>query len=144
MALSQIMWPTDLPQDPLIDGYQRTMGRDVITSEFDVGPKRQRKRSSSAMTQIQCSYFLRRSQRRSFEEFAKLVEGRSFWWPDPEDSFRYKYCRFAEAPVVKPRDGIHYQIDLRLEMWPYIEKGTDGTSGTSDTTGTSGSGTTGS
>ena len=76
MALSQIMWPVDLPQSPLAEGYQRTIGRDVITSEFDVGMKRQRKRSSAAMTTVSATYFLKitgsKNSKKIFEDFEKL------------------------------------------------------------------------
>ena len=134
MALSQIMWPVDLPQSPLADGYQRTIGRDVITSEFDVGMKRQRKRSSAAMTTVSATYFLKitgtKNSKKIFEDFEKIAEGRSFWWPDPEDDLKYKYARFAEAPVLKPMTGaIHWEVELKLEIWPYIEKGTETTNG---------------
>lgn len=120
MALSQIMWPLSLPQRPQVDGYKVTPGRSIINSEFDVGPKRQRKRSSAAMRKVTAVYYLRNSQLASWESFYELSLGRSFWWPDPMDGCKYVYVRLASDPEIVPRGPSWFSLSIELEVWPYI------------------------
>lgn len=43
MAYSEITWPVSLPQRPLVDSYGETPDYDVIVTDMDAGPKRQRR-----------------------------------------------------------------------------------------------------
>lgn len=123
MALSQLTWPLGLPQRPQVDGFQHQTGRDVIVSEFDVGFKRQRKRSSAAMTQITATYVLKdETKKNSFLDFCQLSEGRSFWWPYPDADLTYRYARMAEAPVLTPFGAHAWSVTLKLELWPWVER----------------------
>lgn len=120
MALSQIMWPLSLPQYPLVQGYQDTPGRAVIVSDFDVGPKRQRKRSSAAMRKVTATYPLKPSQKADWDSFYELALGRSFWWPDPMQDGAYVYARIANDVKLTPQGPNWFSIQLELEVWPYI------------------------
>lgn len=120
MALSQIMWPLSLPQYPLVQGYQDTPGRAVIVSDFDVGPKRQRKRSSAAMRKVTATYYMRNSVKSDWESFYELSLGRSFWWPDPMQGGAYVYARIANDVKLTPQGPSWFSLQLELEVWPYI------------------------
>ena len=120
MALSQIMWPLSLPQIPQKQGYQDTPGRAVIVSDFDVGPRRQRKRSSAAMRKITATYYMRNSVKADWESFYELALGRSFWWPDPMNGGAYVYARISNDVKVTPQGPTWFSIQIELEVWPYI------------------------
>ena len=120
MALSQIMWPLSLPQYPLVQGYQDTPGRAVIVSDFDVGPRRQRKRSSAAMRKVSATYYMRNSVKSDWESFYELSLGRSFWWPDPMNGGAYVYARIANGVKLTPQGPSWFSLQIELEVWPYI------------------------
>lgn len=119
MALSQIKWPLSLPQRPQVSGYKETPGRAVITSDFDAGPKRQRKRSAAAMRKISATYYFKLSQKANWDAFFELSLGRSFWWPDPLKK-EYVYARFAEDPSITPKGPAWLALQIELEVWPFI------------------------
>ncbi len=120
MALSQITWPVDFPQRPQISGYKETPGRTVITSDFDAGPKRQRKRSSAAMRKISAVYYFKLRQKEVWDAFFEISLARSFWWPDPLKNGAYVYARFAEDPAITPKGTTWLSLQVELEIWPYI------------------------
>ena len=120
MALSQIMWPLSLPQSPQVQGYSDTPGRAVIVSDFDVGPKRQRKRSSAAMRKVSATYYMRNSQKADWESFYELAMGRSFWWPDPMNGGAYVYARISNDVKLTPQGPTWFSLQVELEIWPYI------------------------
>lgn len=120
MALSQITWPMDFPQRPQVSGYKETPGRAVITSDFDAGPKRQRKRSAAAMRKITAVYYFKSSQKEVWDAFFELSLARSFWWPDPLKNGAYVYARFSEDPTITPKGPAWLSLQVELEVWPYI------------------------
>ena len=120
MALSQIKWADSLPYKPQVSGYKETPGRSIITSDFDVGPKRQRKRSSAAMRKVSATYYLKMSQKDEWDSFYELAVGRSFWWRDPLKNYEYVYARFAEDPSITPKGPAWFALQVELEIWAYI------------------------
>ena len=123
MALSQIMWPLSLQQYPLVQGYQDTPGRAVIVSDFDVGPRRQRKRSSAAMRKVTATYPIKPPQKADWDSFYELALGRSFWWPDPLNNGAYVYARISSDARLTPQEANWYSLQLELEIWPYVTQG---------------------
>lgn len=120
MALSQLIWPLSLPQSPQVSGYQETPGRAIISSDFDVGPTRQRKRSSAAMRKIKATYYVKQNQRADWDSFYELALGRSFWWPDPLADNAYVYARFSSDVTITPQGPRWFSLQVELEIWPYI------------------------
>ena len=123
MALSQIQWPISLPQRPLQEGYQESPGWDVVTSDFDVGLTRQRRRSSAALMERKTTYLLKGSaQKEEFESFVELAQGRSFWWPDAGSGMVYRYARILERPVIAPKAPNVWTVQFTLGIWPFVTR----------------------
>lgn len=124
MAYSEITWPLSLPQSPLVDGYAETPDYDVIVTEMDAGPKRQRRRSSAAPEARTVKYVLDKAQRATLKTFLNENAGRSFWWPDPTEDRAYRYVRVSGGAEVQisPAAGTHWYATFTLEIWPYVRR----------------------
>ena len=126
MALSQIQWPLSLPQRPLQEGYSEAPGWDVVSSDFDTGMTRQRKRSSAAMLERRPTYLLRGAQKQDFDAFVELAQGRSFWWPDAGSGMVMRYVRIMEKPAISAKAPNVWTVQLVLSVWPYVTKASEG------------------
>lgn len=122
MALSELQWPLTLPQRPLQDGYQESPGWDVVSSDFDTGLTRERRRSSGALMERKVSYLLRGDQKAEFEAFVELAQGRSFWWPDAGSGMVMRYARIMEKPTLSARAPNVWTVQLSLGIWPFVVK----------------------
>lgn len=124
MAYAEITWPGSLPQCPLEAGYCETPDYDVIVTETDAGPKRQRRRSSATPESRVAKYLLDAGQRRTFKSFLEANAGRSFWWPDPTENGELCYVRVkggSEVQIV-PAGPLHWYVTFTLEVWPYVRR----------------------
>lgn len=122
MALSQVQWPLTLPQRPLQQEYETSPGWDVVTSEFDSGLPRQRKQSSAALAERKVTYVITGAQKQELDAFIDMVQGRSFWWPDPGENMIYRYVRIKDKPVTSSQGPDIWTTELVLAVWPYVVK----------------------
>ena len=122
MALSQLQWPLTLPQRPLQENYQEAPGWDVVSSDFDAGMGRDRKRSSAAMPERQVVYLLRGTQKQEFDAFVELAQGRSFWWPDAGNGMTWRYAKFSDKPQISAYAPNVWKTQFTLKLWPYVTR----------------------
>lgn len=124
MAYAEITWPVSLPQVPLVDGYSEQPDYDIIVTEMDTGPKRQRRRSSAGMESRPVKYLLDWGQRKIIKEFLEANAGRSFWWPDPTEAGNYRYVRLkgdTEVQIVSA-GPLNWHVTFTVEIWPYVRR----------------------
>ena len=57
------VWPLDLPQKPLLQGFSETLPNLVTRSPMDIGPAKVRRRSTAGVTQLQCVFRLSTAHR---------------------------------------------------------------------------------
>lgn len=131
--MSTIFWPEDLPQKMLRDDYTHATGNNVIRADMEYGPAKTRRRSSAAMSARVWTFVLNREhttpdglsvdQKTLLEDFLNVVEGLSFWFPDPENAARYILVRVrpkSETAGVElaPDLSSLWRATLNVEVWP--------------------------
>lgn len=128
-------WPDRLPDVPLLEGFQPGTGNNTIRTEMEHGPAKARRRTSSSMKPLTCAYDLRRDflspdatdrvdQLVLFYDFMEVVEGLSFWLPDPLDQSRYIKVRVKPQSedtgvTTPPESATLWTVTLNLEVWPH-------------------------
>ena len=120
-----IIWPSNLPSSPLIQGYNETMKRMTISSQMDSGPALKRRRFTSAPRSITCTVFLSNGQDevlREFYEDTTLGGTLRFTWKNPRTGAQVE-MRFEgeEPPAITPvngSDGTQFISTLNLEILP--------------------------
>lgn len=63
------VWPTNLPQCPLMDGFTQELPRLSITTEMDAGPAKVRRRFTAGVTKYTLSFILTSTQLSDFQNF---------------------------------------------------------------------------
>lgn len=79
-------WPASLPQKPLYKSANAQPRPNVISFGTEVGPGKQRRRSTARTSALQCAFALTDVQRAAFQSFFEndLSDGAlSFTWGDP-------------------------------------------------------------
>lgn len=125
MALSELSWPSSLPQKPsgIANEFKLLIGRNILRSEFDSGNSRQRKRTSSMLDTRSVSYkALTKEQVDTLYDFVQTVGGRFFWWPDPENEGNQLYARIVGTSDVEITNTttLLYSTSLQLEVDKYV------------------------
>ena len=113
-------WPSNLPQEFLVDGYGEQPGMNVIKSQTDIGPAKQRRRSTCAPREIKGNILLSQDELAVFDVFydETLLSGAlRFAWVHPVKQDEPVEMRFTERPVTSIK-GMMYNVSLSLEILP--------------------------
>lgn len=119
-----IIWPATLPPAPLVEGFTETLPTLTITSNMDAGPAKKRRRFTSGVVIIECSYALTREQVGILDDFYTVDTGGgalSFEWVHPRrlPAGTVVNVRFKEPPAWRPQDSVdHWKAGLTLEVLP--------------------------
>lgn len=106
-----------------MDSYGETPDYDVIVTDMDAGPKRQRRRSSAGTESRSVKYLLKWEQKATMKDFLDGNAGRSFWWPDPTaDVYRYVRVKGDSDIQFAPVGARHWYVTMTLEIWPYVSR----------------------
>jgi len=111
------VWPTELPQTPLREGYSEASGGNVIKSSVDAGRPKRRRRFSVDLVAYSVTLFLNSAQRASLKTFYKttLTAGTlPFDWIDFDDGTVAEYT-FDAPPQFTALGGGKWKAALRLE-----------------------------
>lgn len=136
--MSERFWPPDLPQSPRVSSFAKSSGNNTVRSNTETGPAKVRKRSSSAMSQLQCAYRLNRKYRACgagkivdqldlLFVFLEEGEGMSFWIPDPmkpteEIKVRIRPEGDDKGVTVQAVSNNIFDVLLNLEVWPLARR----------------------
>lgn len=98
------IWPTTLPQAPQ-KGYTETVGVNIIRSQPDAGPAKQRRRASRPNT-MSISFIMTTEQTAILENFVKddLSGVSRFRFPHP------RLSTTIDARITPQQDGQFFQI----------------------------------
>jgi len=121
--MASIDWPTTLPQEMLVDGYNRTAANGILRSDMDAGPAKVRRRFTSAPQVIAGSIFVTAAQLALFKTFyntTSLGGSLRFDWVDPDNGTTAVEMRFAAPPTWAPQGGSeeYWVIEMALEVLP--------------------------
>ncbi len=115
-------WPTDLPQSPQKD-FQETIGINIIRSNMNSGPAKQRVRSRRP-SQLNLSFIMTAAQTDSLQSFIlnTLKGTKRFDFPHPRTGTSVE-CRVVpmsegEFYTLQYKAPGYYQVNLKFEIMP--------------------------
>lgn len=122
-----LIWPTELPQAPLRDGWSDTAPNNLLRSEMESGPMKVRRRGTAKPHVVACTYVFDDKEAALFENFAlnTLAGGAlAFDWWHPV------LARYVRARLMPEGDGLFskqywggtyaWQYGLSFEYWPDV------------------------
>lgn len=113
-------WPTSLPQQVLLEGYQEQQLDISIRSSVDVGPEKVRPRYTAAPVDFNCSLVLTSTQCDALDAFydATLNFGTDrFDWTHPRTLAAVSMA-FRARPGYQGIGSRYYRTQLSLRIWP--------------------------
>jgi hypothetical protein len=116
-----VVWPPSVPQVPEIGGYAESMPAAMLRTEMDVGPAKQRRRFTGAVTPLRCAIVMSKAQLATLDEWFRVTLAMGslpFEWTHPRTG-ALRTWRFTEPFVLVPiLDGETWRVQLSLEMLP--------------------------
>lgn len=119
-TFTEILWPEDLPQSPLLDGWQETLPDNVIRSDMEQGPAKLRRRSTAASGKMGLQFLLSPAQCLSLDLFyTNTLQGgvKAFAFTHPRHGGALA-CRMESPPQYSPAGGGYCRVRLSLEILP--------------------------
>ena len=113
------VWPTSLPQKPLMAGFQEKPQNIMVRSQTDVGPVKARRRTTVAVTNFEMQFRLTSAQLATFRTFyaTDIQSGvLTYSWKHPVSNVTGVF-RLVEPPQIAPA-GASWLIGLKVEMLP--------------------------
>lgn len=126
------IWPSSLPQMPLIEGYSEVMPTNLIRSNTDTGPAKVRKRGNAKPVVVKASYLLSTQEVEILDEFVEeQLSGGAicFDWVRPR--FSTNTSNYVRARLMPNNDGLYtksivsnttdfWQVELAFEIFPNV------------------------
>lgn len=131
--MAEYFWPAGLPQAPQVSNYKHGTANNALTFKMEYGPAKTRRRASSNVSRRTWTFFLCREKRMAdgslvdqftlFLDFMNIIEGLSFWFPDPTDPSRYIKVKFIAASEevgqeLIPHSKTYWDVSVQVEVWP--------------------------
>lgn len=117
--MSVPVWPTTLPVELLMRGYNQTAADVTLRSSVDAGPAKIRRRFTAGVQPITGNLILSGTELgylRTFFDTTLLGGSLRFTWREPV-TLVSKEFRFT-APLKWTCDNGYYDVSLELEMLP--------------------------
>ena len=114
------VWPATLPQDLNLEGFEGQISSQVVRTPMDVGPAKQRLRSSSAPEPFRGIMVMTKDQFALFNEFFQQTIGGGadeFDWKHPI-TLVAKSVRFIEQPRYRAITPTDISVTMALEIMP--------------------------
>lgn len=116
------IWPADLPQKPLADGYSEEPQSRVLRSQMDAGPPKTRQRYTAGTTAIPVNMTLSNAQVDTFESFFNSdIQGGSL----PFDHMHPRTDQPVSLMIVPPyrltpvgSGSEYWRLAIALEVQP--------------------------
>lgn len=112
------VWPSDLPQSPLLEGFLDRPQDSVLRTEMAALTK-QRNRFTAVVFDVEESYLMTPTQYESFRTFYHSTLGNGaaeFLKNNPETGFQELY-QFVD--IYDPEfNGVQYKVSLTMERKP--------------------------
>ncbi len=113
------LWPTTLPQEPLVEGFSGTPQNTLIRTSMDAGPEKTRRRFTAASEYYTVSWIMTDAQFTTFRGFFNdTIAGGS-------EEFEMNHPVTGETVLVRFRGpyqfvstGVHWRISAEIEVLP--------------------------
>ncbi len=113
------LWPTTLPQEPLVEGFSGTPQNTLIRTSMDAGPEKTRRRFTAASEYYTVSWVMTGAQFTTFRDFfTDTIAGGS-------EEFEMNHPITGETALVRFRGpyqfvstGAHWKISAEIEVLP--------------------------
>lgn len=120
--MSEPVWPLDLPQRPLRDGYKEGGRQTLLRTQMDAGPAKTRRRATAGVRRIAARYAMSEEQLGRFLDFFEhdLADGAvPVWMPHPRTGETVRVSLAASEPEWTPLGtGPRWAVALQLEVLP--------------------------
>jgi hypothetical protein len=113
-------WPVTLPQEPIMDGYQESLGNVLLRTNMDVGPAKVRRRSAIRNDPITLFLKLTTAELAIFKDFCITSLHNcldTIQWVHPITGTSID-LRFTTPPVWEPAEAGVWNVTMQLEVMP--------------------------
>jgi hypothetical protein len=114
-------WPETLPQEMMIEGYDRSPGNNILRSSMDAGPDKSRRRFTAVPKEVNGKVFLNATQLDTFIAWYEddLLDGNlRFDWVDHKDGTTEVEYKFLAPYTAQPMGEGYWTINMQLEILP--------------------------
>ncbi len=118
MSESDIIWPSLLPQHPLLDAWQENLPDNTLRTEMEQGPAKLRRRSTAASGRMTLQFLLSSDAGGILDYFyADTLGGgvKTFRMAHPRRGDMMT-CRFVSPPEYTAVNGTYCRARLTLEV----------------------------
>ncbi len=114
------VWPLDLPQRVLRQGFSEQAPDTALRTAMDSGPAKLRRKATAGVRALRCTVRVSLAQRAVLDAFyCDALEGgtAAFEWVHPLTGAPCR-LRFVKPPAVVPSRGLGFDAALELEILP--------------------------
>jgi len=118
--MASLVWPSTIPDKPLVDAYNETPPRDVVKSPMDVGPAKMRRRTTSGVRKFSVTMMMTDAEVADLDTFYETTTRNGvlrFDLENPRTGTTVE-MRFMEAPKYKLVSEDDYEVSMKLEALP--------------------------
>ncbi len=118
--MSTILWPVDLPDLTILQGFKETLPKLVIRTPMDAGPAKRRRRFTTNVTPISLTMALTIAEYEIFTDFfVNTTAGGalSFDWVHPVTGSPITFA-FADEPDISADGPQTLRVTMKLEIQP--------------------------
>lgn len=119
-TITTAVWPDTLPLEPEADSYEEEIVDNVIRSEVDAGPSKQRPGSTGLQERLKVSYVLTDTQKVAFKDFLKTIGGgaRPFHYIHPTEGTLIIVQIVGQIQPMKRVSANNWLVSYSLEIVP--------------------------
>ena len=119
-SLSDIVWPSALPQSPLINGYSFTKGETRHLTEMDTGPAKLRPKAKFGVQRVTYPIIITTDQKFDLRTFYRdtLLNGEKEFLIKLARETQFSTVRFLTPPRFSPLTAVKWRSNLDLEVIP--------------------------
>lgn len=120
--MANISWPSDVPQKPLVDGYQENEENNVIRTQMDQGPDKVRRRTTDNVQNYQMVFRMDDTEKSNWQDwYENTVKHGSlkFDFDDPTDGNTYEWrLVIPPEPQWSSQGGNIFDLRIQMEKLP--------------------------
>lgn len=118
-----IIWPGNLQQHPLVNGFSATESDNKIRFESETGPGKTSPLQSNAVGQMNVSVVVTREQRNDLWYFYRTVTAYGclrFYWPGADEAYDDQWHTYEMTKPNFTPFGCDFQARMELTGWPAV------------------------
>lgn len=118
--MASITWPGNVPEKPLVDGYNEQVGSTTVRTPMDVGPDKVRRRTTAAVDRLSMRFLMTETEIGNLDTFYDSTTSQGalrFDFTHPRTGNTVE-ARFVERPRWRLRTDDDYEVNVTLEVLP--------------------------